>query len=637
MAKRTTKTPARNTSKTVKAPPPVRIDPVTNWAHDVVSGRVTAGPHIRNACRRHLKDLEKGAERGLSWDLDAALKAINFFPDVLRLNGGQFEGNPFNLHPSQAFKTGSLFGWKRADGTRRFRRAYIEEGKGNGKSPWAAGTGMYCLLADGEPRAEIYAAGKDKDQAMVLFRDAVAMSDQSPALASRLTKSGANPVWNLADLKTASFFRPISREGAHSGPRPYVALCDEIHEHPSRAVVEMLERGFKFRRQPLLIMITNSGSDRNTVCYEEHVNAVRAAAGTRTPDDDSTFVYDTEAVVEYDDTFSFVCSLDRDDDPLKDPSCWPKANPLLGVTITTTYLAGVVRQAKSIPGRLNGILRLHFCVWTDSDESWMGRAALEEVLADFDPQVEHAGKELCAGLDLSAAQDLSARACVVETGICQEEGHPGFGKMMYDAWVEAWTPLDTLEERALRDKAPYDVWVAQEWLTAIPGKAIRLDFIAADLATLNSEFIVKVLAYDRYGYRKLSDELDAIGLKLNEVEHPQGGRKRAKPTEAQLAAAKDKTKEPPLGLWMPGSIKELESLIFEKRIRIRRSPVIISAIMSAALERDPLFDNYWFSKRKATNRIDPVVALAMAVGAATANVAPMSGPSIYETRGFIEL
>ena len=113
------------------------------------------------------------------------MRAINFFPVVLRLNGGQFEGRKFDLHPSQAFRIGSLFGWKQADGTRRFRRFYDEEGKGNGKSPLLAGIGLYCLLADGEARAEVYAAGSKKDQAMVLFRDAVAMVDQSPALAAR--------------------------------------------------------------------------------------------------------------------------------------------------------------------------------------------------------------------------------------------------------------------------------------------------------------------------------------------------------------------------------------------------------------------------------------------------------------------
>ena len=65
---------------------------------------------------------------------------------------------------------------------------------------------------------------------------------------------------------------------------------------------------------------------------------------------------------------------------------------------------------------------------------------------------------------------------------------------------------------------------------------------------------------------------------------------------------------PPDGLWMPGSLQELETLILEGRIRLKRNPVLISACMSAAVERDP-FDNRWFSKRKATQRIDPLVAL----------------------------
>jgi len=270
-------------------------DPVTAYARDVGAGHVVHGPHVRNACRRHLLDLKEGPKRGLTWDVAAALRAISFFPDVLRLNGGQFEGRPFELHPSQAFRIGSLFGWKRADGTRRFRRFYDEDGKGNGKSPMLAGIGLYCLLADGEARAEVYAAGSKKDQAMVLFRDAVAMVDQSPALAARLTKSGGNPVWNLADLRTGSFFRPISSDEGQSGPRPSAALCDEVHEHRDARTIEPLERGFKFRRQPLLCMATNSGSDRNSVCWQEHEHAVRVAAGTRTPDEAFTFTITTSA------------------------------------------------------------------------------------------------------------------------------------------------------------------------------------------------------------------------------------------------------------------------------------------------------------------------------------------------------
>src|SRR5690606_21345954 len=115
---------------------------------------------------------------------------IGYFRDVLRLAGGEHEGKPFELQPWQAFVQGSLFGWKGPDGYRRFRVAFIEAGKGSGKSPMAAGTGLYCLTADDEYRAEVYTAAVDKDQAKVLFRDAVAMVDQSPQLSARIQKSG---------------------------------------------------------------------------------------------------------------------------------------------------------------------------------------------------------------------------------------------------------------------------------------------------------------------------------------------------------------------------------------------------------------------------------------------------------------
>lgn len=627
MKARKTKSVQRKSTST-KRPP----DPVTDYAKQVVAGKIVAGPNVRNACRRHLDDLKHGKARGLTWDLAAAMRAIEFFPDVLRLNGGQFEGKPFNLHPSQVFRVGSIFGWKRADGSRRYRRFYDEEAKGNGKSPLLAGIGLYCMLADKEPRAEVYAAAAKKDQAMVLFRDAVAMVDQSPDLAVRIKKSGGNPVWNLADFTTGSWFRPIASDDSQSGPRPSCALCDEIHEHRDGVVIEMLERGFKSRRQPLLAMATNSGSDRNTVCWQEHQHAVRVAAGTMTPDEFVTYVGE---VID-DSTFSFVCALDKDDDPLEDPKCWVKANPLLGVTVTEEYLAGVVRQAKAIPGKLNGILRLHFCMWTDAEEAWMGRPTLENVLAEFDPR-EHVGKQVSCGADLSGSQDLTAVGFCVQTGMKEvkrtdKDGEKTLQLPTYDAWVEAWTPKDTLAERSLRDQAPYEVWVKGGWLNAVDGRNIRLDFIAARLAEVNTEFQIAVVAYDRYAYRKLEQEMDDIGLTLPQIEHPQGGVRRAKPTPEQLEEARLTGEEPPQGLWMPGSVMVLETLILEQRIRIRRSPVLISAMMSAAMEHDA-FDNRWFSKRRAVNRIDALVALTMAVGAATSMPGPQG--SVYENRGLI--
>jgi phage terminase large subunit-like protein len=589
-------------------------DAVGRYARAVLAGAVVAGPHVRNACRRHLTDLDRGHLRGLTWDRVAAEYAIDFFPTILRLAGGKFEGQPFVLEPSQKFIIGSIFGWKRGNGTRRFRRVYIEEGKGNGKSPISAGIGLFCLLCDGEPRAEVYAAASQKSQAMVLFRAAVAMWQQSDGLKRRLTPSGANPIWNLADLSTGSFFRPISSEEGYSGPLPSCGICDEVHEMRDGTMIEMLERGFKSRRQPLLIMITNSGTDRQSACWQEHQYAVEAAAGTRTPGSDFAFV--GEPI--HDETFSYVCALDSGDDPLEDASCWVKANPLLAITMPVDELERAVAQAKAIPGKLNGVLRLHFCVWTDVEQAWMARAALEAVLEDFDP-IEYEGADAVLGLDLSSAQDLTALAAVVRTGsveVPRENGElvrlPTFA-----AWVEAWTPADTIAGRALRDQAPYDLWAQQGWLHAVPGRNIRLDFVAARTVELASEVVVEKLVYDRYAFARFADELDQLGLTVEQLEHPQGGVRRAKES----------------GLWMPGSVAALESLILERRIRLQRSPVLISAMMSAAVERDP-FDNRWFSKRRAVNRIDALIALTMAIGAATAGG---DHTSVYEERGLLVL
>ncbi len=226
-------------------------DRTTDYARTVIAGDIIAGPHVRNACRRHLDDLKR--TDGIAFDVAAAAHAFGFFEEVLKLSEGQFEGQPFRLEASQAFIIGSLFGWKRADGRRRFRRAYIEQGKGNGKSPVAGGIGLFGMTAAWEAGAQIYAAAAKREQAGILFADAVKMVRQSPALARRLEFSGGpGREFNIAHHGSGSFFRPVSRDTGKtgSGPRPYFVLADEIHELPDRSIIEILERGFKFRREP---------------------------------------------------------------------------------------------------------------------------------------------------------------------------------------------------------------------------------------------------------------------------------------------------------------------------------------------------------------------------------------------------
>lgn len=584
-------------------------DRTTDYARAVVEGRIIAGPHVRNACHRHLDDLLR---TDIKFNVEAAAVAIRFFENRLKLSEGQFDNQEFLLAPAQDFIVGSIFGWQREDGYRRFRRAYIEQGKGNGKSPLAGGLGLLGLTADKEAGAEIYSAGATKDQAAILFRDAVRMVQKSPALDKRLAMSGGpGKEYNIAYFRTSSFFRPVSRETKRtgSGPRPHFALIDELHEHPDSGVIETLERGFKFRRQPLLFMITNSGSDRNSACWHEHEHAVRVAAGNRDARDDEAY-YVGEII---DDTeFSYVCALDPKDDPLEDPSCWIKANPLLGVTITEDYLTGVVKQAKDIPVKLNNILRLHFCIWTEAETAWMTRKVLEPCLKDFDPK-QHFGKQLWAGCDLSQNKDITALGFVVNTGEVKDGEHKG--KPTYDGWIEAWTPGDTIAARELSDKAPYRTWVRAGHLNAPNGPSISFRQVAQALAEVDHNYILKCVAYDRFAFaRGLEPEIDQLGLKIEFVEHPQGGTRKGQINDAMKDAAKSAKREAE-GLWMPASVRQLEELMLEKRIRIKNNPVLVSAIMSAITDNDR-WGNYWLAKERSTQKIDCAVALAMAVGAA---------------------
>lgn len=561
-------------------------DEVTAYAHAVLAGEIVAGPHVRDACKRHLRDLERN---DIAWDYPAAERFFSFCRTILRLGEGQFDGKPLELEPSQKFICGSIFGWKKRDGFRRFRRSYLEMGKGNGKSPMAGAIGLYGLIADGEAGAQIYAAGATKEQAGILFRDAVGMCDKAPSLGPDKIRRSGGPgrEYNLAYLKTQSFFRPVSRETKKtgSGPRPHFALCDEVHEHPDGGVIEILERGFKFREQPLLVMITNSGSDRKSICWQERKHAVAVAAGD----------------VEDDSTFSYVCALDDGDDPFNDPSCWIKANPLLGVTITEEYLALQVAQAKNIAAKANGIKRLHFCIWTDAETAWMSREAweaIEDHTLDVD---QFDGKRCFAGLDLSAKADLTAKALIFDDGV-NDEGLPKFA-----AFVHGYTPADTMLARAEKDGAPYHLWADAGFITAVPGKKTRLDFVAQDLIDDAERFDLDFVAYDNFLIADFEAVLGDMGASLPMLDHPQGWNKRKRETEDGEE----------ITLWMPGSIDTLETLILEKRIRVHVNPALRSAVMSATFDRSPA-DLRRFTKHKATARIDLAVALAMAVGAATA-------------------
>lgn len=542
-------------------------DPCTAYAREVASGNRIAGPDVRNACARHLKDLKYGKARGLKWDLEEANKAIRFFKNVLKLNGGQFEGVPFILLPWESFIVGSLFGWIAADGTRRFRVAYVETGKGSGKSPLAAGIGLKGLTADGESRAEIYSCATKKDQAMILFRDAVAMVQQSPDLSKRLvTSGGGQNIWNLAYLATGSFFRPISNDDGHSGPRPHMALIDEVHEHKTNIVVEMMRAGTKSRRQALIFMITNSGSNKLGPCWAYHEYGSRVASGELIDDG----------------FFAFICGLDEGDDALADESCWFKSNPSLqdadlpGIK----YIREQVTEAKGMPSKEAMVRRLNFCEWTGAESPWISLETWKAAGREFDWR-ELRGRRAWGGLDLSSTTDLTGLVFLVEPVLDNEP------------WLIvpfAWLPDEDLQRKADHDRVPYTQWKTLGYLETTPGRAISKLIVAQRLSALSEFFDVQAVAYDRWRIEDLLAMAADAGITLpNMVPFGQG--------------YKD----------MSPAVEHFETLLLNKQIAHPRNPVLNWCANNAICTQDDA-GNRKPSKEKATGRIDLIVAAIMAAG-----------------------
>lgn len=560
--------PAR--SKRQAAPP----DRVLDYARRVLDGEIIAGPHVRDACARHLRDLQDGHQRELRFEPRLAAEAIAFFEEVLCLNGGSFEGLPFKLQPWQAFIVGSLHGWQRREPTsgewvRRFRVAYVETGKGSGKSPLAAGIGMHGLTADGEARAEVYAAATKKDQAMILFRDAVAMYQQSPELRRRLIASGTGEnVWNLGYRATGSWFRPISADDGQSGPRPHIALIDEVHEHKTAQVVEMMRAGTKSRRQALIFMITNSGAGRNTPCGIYHDYACQVAAGRRT--DDALFAY--------------VCGLDDGDDPLADESCWPKANPSLQLANLPglQYLREQVVEARGMPAKEAIVRRLNFCQWTEAVSPWLSAAVWDPLAAQFSPD-ELVGQRAYGGLDLSSTTDLTAFVLLVEP---EESGQP------WSMLPWCWLPEEGLDDRCQRDRVDYRAWQRAGFLETTPGRAISKRHVLQRVAQICSQFDVQGIAADRWRLADFTQIAEDDGIALPPlIEFGQG--------------YKD----------MSPALDRFETAVLNGTLRHNGHPVLTWCAANAVTDSDPA-GNRKLSKIKATGRIDLVVAAVMAYGSA---------------------
>lgn len=550
---------------------PGAIDQTTAYAEAVTAGRIIAGRPVRKACERHLRDLEQGHKRGLVWRPDLAQRAIAFIAQ-LRLGDGEHAGLPFVLGAWQAFIVGSLFGWLGADGFRRFRTAYVEIGKGNGKTPLAAAISLYMLYADGEHGAEVYSAAVTRAQAGICFRDAVRFV-QGNATLMRASVPGLN---NIAFPSTSSYMRTLAAEGRSlDGLRVHFASIDELHEHRTSMVVDKVRAGTKGRRQALIFEITNSGHDRTSVCWQHHQLTLRILDG----------------VVENDSWFGYIAALDAGDDPLTDEACWIKANPNLGVSITIKYLREQVAEAREIPSRRNIVLRLNFCVWTESSSRWLDMDRWD-ACADVCTPEQLRGRECFGGLDLASTTDVAALVWLFP---------PIDTDPLWRVVARFWVPQDNIHRRSERDGTPYADWARDGHIAATSGNVIDYDVIRQAVLDDAEIYAVREIAIDRWNATQLSTQL--IGEGLNVVGFGQGFASMSAPS------------------------KLLEALVLGRELAHGGNEVLRWMATNVAIAQDPA-GNVKPDKGKSTEKIDGIVALVMALGRASVTAAE-EAPGIY--------
>jgi len=406
----------------------LEVDHSTAHAHeyalDVVEGREVAGKFVRQACARHFHDLETCEDRGFYLDQSEAQTWLDFF-GFLRHSKGEWAGQPFQLGRWQQFIILSVFGWRWLDDrSRRYKTAYNELARKNGKTTMLAGVGLGGLVLDGEPGAEVYSIATKRDQARIVFEEADRMVKRSPELAALV-----NPFrTSLVVDATASKFEPLGADhNTLDGLNVHFGLVDELHAHKKPELYEVIETATGSRRQPLMFAITTAGSDQTTLCWEQHEYAEKILSG----------------VLEDDSFFAFIATIDEGD-RWDDEKVWLKSNPNLGVSVKIDKLREEVNAAKATPRKQNSVRRLRLNEWTRAETRLLDLDRWDEgagLLMPAEIEKRNEGRPCYAGLDLSSTTDVSAFVAVWPP----EDPEEG----TFDVACRFWIPGDNIQDRVL--------------------------------------------------------------------------------------------------------------------------------------------------------------------------------------------
>ena len=497
------------------------------------------------------------ATAGDCWfDAEAAQTACDFFPECLTHVKGELAGKPFVLAPRQQAIIANLFGWKRPDNTRRYREAFIFMPRKTGKSLLTAGIINYVLFCDGEPGAEIYSAAAERDQARLVFEMVKAQIEAEPELLSRAE------VYKYSIVLGNSSYKAISAD-AHTkhGFNTHLAVIDELHAQPNRELVDVLSTSTGARRQPLLISITTSDFERESICNEKHEYASKVRDGII---DDPAFL-------------PVIYEASRDDD-WTSPETWRKAIPNLNVSVSEEFIAAECRKAQEEPAFENTFKRLYLNIRTEQAVRLIPMDKWDACGEKFDAKMLE-GRPCYAGLDLSTVNDITACVLVFAP---KGDGEP------YYVLPYIWCPRITAEKRNRKSRVPYLQWAKEGHIELTPGNSVDYRFIRKRINELGKRFKIQEVPYDPWNASHLATELgEEDGFQM--VEFRQGMISMNEPT------------------------KFLLRLLLDGKLRHGGNPVLRWMASNASGKTDPA-GNIKPDKQSSGEKIDGIVALIMGLG-----------------------
>ncbi|MBD2705598.1 terminase large subunit [Spirosoma sp. BT702] len=554
------------------------IDPIEqakSYIEQVHTGSILTCKPVQMAVNRHLNDLETGHERGLYFDEDAAYIALSFFP-LLSHSKGKWAGKPFILSDWQAFFVYCLFGWKRSDGTRRFRIAYAEIARKNGKSTFAAAIGLYMLIADGEAGAEVYTAATTRDQAKICFTEARNMALKSAPLRKKATVL----THNIHVLSTASKMEALSSDyNTLDGPNPHCVILDEIHAYKTSGLYDIFISAVGARDQPLILMITTAGFNQEWFCFQQRKYGLQVLEGT---------LNDDELMV-------MIFTLDEEDE-WTDERLWVKANPNLGESPSWTYLRGRIHTAKQKPAEQYNVKTKNLNLWVDAPKVWIDSDKWNECTGDVD-EIELEGQTCYAGLDLATKGDFNAWIKLFPL-------EDGCFKLLCTFWI----PEDSVQKHVDNGLKQLPEWIDSGLVKATPGNYVDYKAILEDILADFERFDIVSAAKDPWNSAWMYQELN---------EKLQPGYRDGKPVD-RISDFAQTIKN------MTSPTVYLEDLVDEKKLIHDGNPVMAWMMRNVVLEylgkevedlisgkpqqaRKP-------SKMKSSKKIDGPVAAVMALG-----------------------